>query len=89
MLVAYVATWCPHCQAEVAVLNKINQRYAGQGLKVIGVSASTMGMDGRSRASLGDLERFVREHNATYPHYFDGALVERNATGCAASPPST
>lgn len=86
VLVAYVATWCPHCQAEVAVLNKINQRYAGQGLKVMGVSASTMGMDGRSRASLGDLERFVREHNATYPHYFDGALVGAQRYGVRSFP---
>lgn len=59
VLLAFVATWCPHCQAEVAVLNKVQQRFAGQGLKVIGVTASPNGIDGRSRASLGDTELFV------------------------------
>jgi thiol-disulfide isomerase/thioredoxin len=86
VLVAFVATWCPHCQAEVAVLNKINQRYAGQGLKVMGVTASTMGMDGRSRASLDDLEQFVKQHNAAYPHYFDGALVGAQRYGVRSFP---
>jgi peroxiredoxin len=86
LLVAYVATWCPHCQAEVAVLNQINQRYSGRGLKVLGVSASTMAMDGRSRASLGDLERFVRAHDATYPHLYDGSLVGAQRYGVRSFP---
>jgi peroxiredoxin len=86
VLLAFVATWCPHCQAEVAVLNQINQRYAGRGLKVLGVSASTTAMDNRSRASLGDMERFVREHDATYPHLFDGALVGAQRYGVRSFP---
>jgi peroxiredoxin len=86
VLLAFVATWCPHCQAEVAVLNKIQDRFAAQGLEVIGVSASPMGMDGRSRASLGDMEVFVRRHNARYPHLYDAGLVGAQRYGVRSFP---
>ena len=86
VLLAFVATWCPHCQAEVAVLNTIQDRFAAQGLEVIGVSASPMGMDGRSRASLGDMELFVRRHNARYPHLFDAGLVGAQRFGVRSFP---
>src|SRR5262249_19012722 len=58
VLLVFGATWCPHCQAEVPVLNAVQDRFAGQGLKVVDVSASPVGMDGRSTASPGDLELF-------------------------------
>jgi thiol-disulfide isomerase/thioredoxin len=86
VLLAFVATWCPHCQAEVAVLNKIQDRFAGQGLKLYAVTASPQGMDGRSRASLGDLELFVKQFNARYPHLFDGSLVGAQRYGVRGFP---
>jgi peroxiredoxin len=86
VLLAFVATWCPHCQAEVAVLNKIQDRFAGQGVKVIGVSASPLGMDGRSRASLGDLELFVKQRNARYPHLYDASLAGAQRYGVRGFP---
>jgi peroxiredoxin len=86
VLLAFVATWCPHCQAEVAVLNRIQERFAAQGVRVIGVSASPMGMDGRSRASLGDMELFVRRHNARYPHLYDAGLVGAQRYGVRSFP---
>jgi peroxiredoxin len=86
VLLAFVATWCPHCQAEVAVLNAVQDRFAGQGLQVIGVSASPVGMDGRSPASLGDLELFVRRQGARYPHLFDAGLVGAQRYGVRGFP---
>jgi thiol-disulfide isomerase/thioredoxin len=86
VLLAFVATWCPHCQAEVAVLNKIQDRFAGQGLKLYAVTASPQGMDGRSRASVGDLELFVKQFNARYPHLFDGNLVGAQRFGVRGFP---
>jgi cytochrome c biogenesis protein CcmG/thiol:disulfide interchange protein DsbE len=86
VLLAFVATWCPHCQAEVAVLNKIQDRFAGQGVKVIGVTASPQGMDGRSRASLGDLELFVKQHDARYPHLYDASLAGAQRYGVRGFP---
>ncbi len=53
---------------------------------MIGVSASPMGMDGRSRASLGDMELFVRRHNARYPHLFDAGLVGAQRYGVRSFP---
>jgi peroxiredoxin len=74
-LLVFFATWCPHCQAEVAVLNRIQDRFAAQGLEVLGVSASPVGIDGRAPASLGDTELFVQRHGARYPHLYDAAVV--------------
>ena len=86
VLLAFVATWCPHCQAEVAVLNKVQDRFRPQGLRVLGVTASSNGMDGRSPASLGDTELFVQRHKAAYPHLFDQNLVGAQRYGVRSFP---
>ena len=86
VLLVFGATWCPHCQAEVAVLNRVQERFAGQGLAVLGVSASPIGMDGRGPASLGDLERFVKTYGARYPHLYDAGLLGAQRYGVRGFP---
>jgi hypothetical protein len=70
----------------VSVLNKVRDRTAGQGVKVLGVSASPLGMDGRSRASPGDLERFVEQYHARCPHPYDAGLAGAQRYGVRGFP---
>jgi thiol-disulfide isomerase/thioredoxin len=38
LVLDFWATWCTPCLAEVPMLNKLQEKYAGKGLKVIGVT---------------------------------------------------
>jgi thiol-disulfide isomerase/thioredoxin len=49
-LVAFWATWCAPCQAEVPVLRRAVARYGGRGLKVIGIAIDHDGAEGVARA---------------------------------------
>ena len=86
VLLVFFAAWCPHCQAEVAVLNTIQDHFAAQGVRVLGVSASPVGMDKRGAASLGDTELFVQRHGARYPHLYDAGLVGAQRYGVRGFP---
>jgi len=68
------ATWCPHCQRETAVLNKL---YAAYGKKVafVAVSGSDSAMDGDSPASAADVLKFATIFNVKYPIAYDGRLA--------------
>lgn len=73
VLLEVFATWCPHCQRETAVLDRIYEKYKNR-LDVVGVSGSNTGMDGESPASEEDVLNFVRAHDVQYPVAYDGSL---------------
>jgi thiol-disulfide isomerase/thioredoxin len=85
-MLVFFATWCPHCQAELPIISKLSDTYAPQGLKVIGISASPVGQDQRSAASLGDVEGFARRYGASFPLLFDRALVGARRYGVRSYP---
>lgn len=68
------ATWCPHCQRETAIVDRLYQRYKGR-VDFVGVSGSTTGMDGSSPASEQDVLNFATMFHAQYPLAYDGSLV--------------
>ncbi len=53
-LLELFATWCPHCQNEVAVLNGLYDRFRGR-VNFLGVSANGYGMDQRTPESQADV----------------------------------
>lgn len=57
------ATWCPPCRGEIPDLQKMHDRYSGQGFKVIGVSLDDSGTD--------TVKKFVADHKMTYPVLLD------------------
>ena len=67
------ATWCPHCQHEVPVINALSKQYAGKGA-IVGVSGSPYGVDGSSPENQADVMQFVQKLGVTYPVAFDPEL---------------
>ncbi len=60
------ATWCPHCQRETAVIEKLYQKYHGR-VAFIAIPGSDTGMDGTSPESQLDVLNFEQRFNVHYP----------------------
>ena len=73
-LLEVFATWCPHCQHEVPIMNRLNTSYKGK-LNVVGVEGNDRGMDDTSPASQADMMTFVQKLGVTYPVAFDPDLT--------------
>jgi thiol-disulfide isomerase/thioredoxin len=71
------ATWCPHCQHEVPVVDALAQHYAGK-VAFVGVTGSPYGIDGSSPENQADVDGWVQKLNVTYPVAFDASLTVAN-----------
>lgn len=68
------ATWCPHCQRETAIIDRLYRQYNGR-VDFVGVSGSTTGMDGTSPSSEQDVLTYAKMFHAQYPLAYDGSLA--------------
>jgi thiol-disulfide isomerase/thioredoxin len=68
------ATWCPHCQREVPIIDQLNAQY-GKSIQFVGVSGSAVGMDENSPETQADVVNFVAKLGVTYPVAFDPDLT--------------
>ncbi len=57
------ATWCGPCRYEIPELEKLQQKYAARGFKVIGVSVDEGGAD--------DVNAFLKQQKISYPIVID------------------
>jgi thiol-disulfide isomerase/thioredoxin len=73
VLLELFATWCPHCQREVSVLNDIAAKYAGK-VALVAVSGSERAMDGNTAESQVDVNTFAQQFGVRYPIAFDPDL---------------
>jgi thiol-disulfide isomerase/thioredoxin len=73
VLLEVFATWCPHCQHEVPVIDALAQKYAGK-VAFVGVSGSPYGIDGSSPENQADVMQFVQKLHVTYPVAYDPDL---------------
>jgi cytochrome c biogenesis protein CcmG, thiol:disulfide interchange protein DsbE len=71
------ATWCPHCQHEVPVVDALQKAYAGK-VAFIGISGSPYGVDGSSPENQADITAWVQKLGVTYPVAFDPDLQIAN-----------
>lgn len=67
------ATWCPHCQRETAVIDKLYRQYKNR-VDFVAVSGHQTGMDGQTPSSPQDVLNFVQRFNVQYPVAYDGSL---------------
>lgn len=66
VLIEIFATWCPHCQRETAVMNKLYAAY-GKRVAFLSIPGSDTAMDGVSPASQFDVLNFAIKFNVKYP----------------------
>jgi cytochrome c biogenesis protein CcmG, thiol:disulfide interchange protein DsbE len=66
VLLEIFATWCPHCQRETAVLNRLYAAY-GKRVAFLAVPGSTTAMDGQSAESQFDVLNFQIRFSVKYP----------------------
>jgi thiol-disulfide isomerase/thioredoxin len=71
------ATWCPHCQHEVPIVDALSKAYAGK-VAFIGISGSPYGVDGSSPENQADIDAWVQKLGVTYPVAFDPDLQIAN-----------
>lgn len=78
VLLEVFATWCPHCQHEVPVMNVLTKEFAGK-VAVVAVSGSPYGIDGSSPENQADVLQFVQKLGVSYPVAFDPDLKVASA----------
>ncbi len=71
------ATWCPHCQREAPIVDRLYAKY-GSRVDFVGVSGSDTAMDGTSASSENDVLRWIRRFNVRYPVAYDPILNVAN-----------
>lgn len=67
------ATWCPHCQRETAIIDKLYSQYKDR-VAFVAVSGHQTGMDRQSPSSELDVLNYAKKYNAQYPIAYDGSL---------------
>lgn len=67
------ATWCPHCQRETSVVDRLYRKYRSR-VAFVGVSGSQTAMDGTSESSQLDVLDWARRFNVQYPVAYDPLL---------------
>jgi thiol-disulfide isomerase/thioredoxin len=73
VLLEVFATWCPHCQRETKIIDRLYAKY-GKQMTFVGVSGSNVGGDGASPASQADVIAFTQKFGVKYPVAFDPDL---------------
>jgi thiol-disulfide isomerase/thioredoxin len=68
------ATWCPHCQREVATIDTLYKRY-GKQVQFVAVDGSQYGMDENSAETQADVINFVARLGVQYPVAYDPDLT--------------
>jgi thiol-disulfide isomerase/thioredoxin len=71
------ATWCPHCQREAAVIDRLYRAYRSR-VDFVGVSGSDTAMDGTSESSQMDVLGWAQRFSVQYPVGYDPVLQVAN-----------
>ena len=82
LVVNFWATWCEPCRVEMPLLVRTNQKYAANGLQIVGISID----------SAAKVQEFAKEYKVTYPLVIAGLDVmeiARNLGNQAAGLPYT
>ncbi|MBI2152431.1 MAG: TlpA family protein disulfide reductase [Candidatus Rokubacteria bacterium] len=74
------ATWCPPCKEEMPAMERLYQRYKGQGFAVLAVSVDAEGAP--------VVTPFVKEHKLTFPIGLDPKMALAERYGVRALPTS-
>jgi thiol-disulfide isomerase/thioredoxin len=71
------ATWCPHCQRETKVIDRLYSAYHSR-VSFVAVSGSNTAIDGSSDSSELDVLDWVKQFDVRYPVAYDPLLNVAN-----------
>jgi cytochrome c biogenesis protein CcmG, thiol:disulfide interchange protein DsbE len=74
VVLEFIATWCPHCQADAPTFNKLYNAYHSKGVEIIDINATPRGHDNKSPATTNDLLWFRDTYKVEFPMLFDKTL---------------
>jgi thiol-disulfide isomerase/thioredoxin len=79
VLLEFFAPWCPHCQNDAPMFNKVAERFAGKDVQLLAVSASPFGKDynppsAEPPISMDDLTWFKDQFKVNFPILLDKEL---------------
>lgn len=90
VLLDFVAVWCPHCQREEPILNRIDATFAPTGVRSLSIVASPYGRDyesGDTRVvNLSDIAWYQTTFQVRRPILIDPVFSAVNRYGIAAYP---
>jgi thiol-disulfide isomerase/thioredoxin len=88
VLLEFFAVWCPHCQREAPILNRIDQAFASQGLRSLLILANPYGHNydvsggtDRRLANRGDIAWFQQTFKVAHPILIDPTFATVNRYG--------
>jgi len=70
VVVAFILTWCPHCQKTIGYLSKDQNTYGPRGFQVLASAIEDV--------ARGNLPAFIRQFNPPFPVGFDNQTVAIN-----------
>jgi peroxiredoxin len=75
VVLEFFATWCPHCQNDAPMMNKLNADYKDKGVVMLGVNGSQFGRNYESKdtspVTIDDIKWFRDSFTVTFPLLFD------------------
>jgi len=94
VLLEFIAVWCPHCQRESVVINRIHARYgpgSGRGLAMLSILANPYGRDRETTGSIRLADRrdvvwFQRTFHTQEPILIDPTFATVNRYGAGSYP---
>jgi peroxiredoxin len=86
VVLEFMATWCPHCQNEAPMYDRLRAKYAGQGVEVWGINATPQNSTRTGAATVKDLEWFRDTYKTSVPLLWDKTLASANAYGITGYP---
>jgi thiol-disulfide isomerase/thioredoxin len=93
VLLEFFAVWCPHCQREAPILNRIDQAFASQGLRSLLILANPYGRNyevsggtDQRLANRGDIAWFQQTFKVAHPILIDSTFATVNRYGVTGYP---
>jgi thiol-disulfide isomerase/thioredoxin len=73
VLLEVFAPWCPHCQNEAPILNRLATKYAGK-VAIVAVSGDAVDLEHNTAESESNVHVFADRYQTKYPIAFDRDL---------------
>jgi peroxiredoxin len=86
VVLEFMATWCPHCQNEAPMYERLREAYKDKGVEIWGINATPRNHTQTGPVTVDDLKWFRDTYQTQVPLLFDKTLASANAYGITGYP---